>query len=46
MACAVAALYPVSTIVLAYVRDGERMTPWQFAGLGVTLTALVLVAVG
>jgi drug/metabolite transporter (DMT)-like permease len=43
---AIAALYPVSTIVLAYGRDGERLTRWQFAGLGVTLSALVLVAIG
>jgi hypothetical protein len=33
-------------VVLAFWRDGERMTRWQVVGLGVTGLALVLVGVG
>ncbi len=40
----VAALYPVSTVLLAMLVDRERMRPAQLAGLGLAATALVLVA--
>ncbi|WP_433610312.1 EamA family transporter [Dactylosporangium sp. CA-139114] len=40
----IAALYPVSTILLAMLVDRERLRPVQLAGLGLAATALVLVA--
>jgi len=40
----IAALYPVSTVLLALAIDRERMRPVQLAGLGLAATALVLVA--
>jgi drug/metabolite transporter (DMT)-like permease len=40
----VAALYPVSTVLLAFAVDRERVRAVQFAGLGLAATALVLVA--
>jgi drug/metabolite transporter (DMT)-like permease len=39
----IAALYPVSTVVLALVVDRERVRPLQVAGLGLAVAALVLV---
>jgi drug/metabolite transporter (DMT)-like permease len=39
-----ASLYPVSTVLLAMLIDRERMRPVQLAGLGLAVTALVLVA--
>lgn len=42
----VVSLYPASTILLATVLDGERMTRSQLAGLWLAGTALVLVTVG
>lgn len=41
----IAALYPVSTVLLALGLDKERVRPIQFAGLGLAATALVLTAV-
>jgi len=40
----VAALYPVSTVLLALALDRERGRPVQVAGLGLAVAALVLVA--
>jgi drug/metabolite transporter (DMT)-like permease len=40
----IAALYPVSTVLLAMLVDRERMRAVQLAGLGLAATALVLVA--
>ena len=40
----VAALYPVSTVLLALAVDRERVRPIQVAGLGLAATALVLTA--
>ncbi|HEU0239316.1 MAG TPA: DMT family transporter [Micromonosporaceae bacterium] len=40
----IAALYPVSTVLLALAIDREHMRPVQLAGLGLAATALVLVA--
>lgn len=40
----IASLYPVSTVLLAYAVDRERVRPVQLAGLGLAATALVLVA--
>ncbi|GAA4259225.1 DMT family transporter [Dactylosporangium darangshiense] len=40
----IAALYPVSTVLLAMAVDRERLRPVQLAGLGLAATALVLVA--
>ncbi|WP_432831131.1 EamA family transporter [Dactylosporangium sp. CA-092794] len=40
----IAALYPVSTVLLALFVDRERLRPAQLAGLGLAATALVLVA--
>jgi drug/metabolite transporter (DMT)-like permease len=41
----VAALYPVSTVLLALTLDREHVRPIQIAGLGLAATALVLTAV-
>jgi drug/metabolite transporter (DMT)-like permease len=41
----IAALYPVSTVLLALAIDKERVRPVQIAGLGLAATALVLTAV-
>jgi drug/metabolite transporter (DMT)-like permease len=41
----IAALYPVSTVLLAFALDKERVRPIQVAGLGLAATALVLTAV-
>ena len=38
----IAALYPVSTVLLALAVDRERVRPVQIAGLGLAATALVL----
>jgi len=40
----IAALYPVSTVLLALGVDRERVAPAQIAGLGLAATALVLSA--
>jgi drug/metabolite transporter (DMT)-like permease len=40
----IAALYPVSTVLLALAVDRERVRPIQVAGLGLAATALVLTA--
>jgi drug/metabolite transporter (DMT)-like permease len=40
----IAALYPVSTVLLAFRIDRERVRPVQLVGLGLAVTALVLVA--
>jgi drug/metabolite transporter (DMT)-like permease len=41
----IAALYPVSTVLLALAIDKERVRPLQVVGLGLAATALVLTAV-
>jgi drug/metabolite transporter (DMT)-like permease len=41
----IAALYPVSTVLLALTIDKERVRPVQIIGLGLAATALVLTAV-
>jgi drug/metabolite transporter (DMT)-like permease len=41
----IAALYPVSTVLLALAVDRERVRPLQVAGLGLAAAALVLTAV-
>lgn len=41
----IAALYPVSTVLLALTVDGERVRPVQVFGLGLAAAALVLAAV-
>lgn len=41
----VAALYPVSTVLLALTIDKERVRPLQIAGLGLAAAALVLTAI-
>lgn len=41
----VAALYPVSTVLLALTIDREQVRPVQLVGLGLAATALVLTAV-
>jgi drug/metabolite transporter (DMT)-like permease len=40
----IASLYPVSTVLLAFGVDHERVRPIQLAGLGLAATALVLAA--
>jgi drug/metabolite transporter (DMT)-like permease len=40
----IAALYPVSTVMLAFVVDRERVRPLQVIGLGLAAAALVLTA--
>jgi len=42
----IASLYPVSTLVLATSLDKERLHPAQWVGVGMALTALVLVSAG
>jgi uncharacterized membrane protein len=41
----IAALYPVSTVLLAITIDRERVHAGQLVGLGLAATALVLTAV-
>ena len=41
----IAALYPVSTVLLALAVDKERVRPIQVAGLGLAAVALVLTAI-
>jgi drug/metabolite transporter (DMT)-like permease len=41
----IAALYPVSTVLLAFGLDKERVRPIQVAGLGLAATALVLTTI-
>jgi drug/metabolite transporter (DMT)-like permease len=41
----IAALYPVSTVLLAFAVDRERVRPLQVFGLGLAAAALVLTAV-
>jgi drug/metabolite transporter (DMT)-like permease len=41
----IAALYPVSTVLLALAVDKERVRPIQVAGLGLAAAALVLTAI-
>ena len=41
----IAALYPVSTVLLALGLDKERVRPVQVAGLGLAATALVLTTI-
>ncbi|MDO8390184.1 MAG: EamA family transporter [Actinomycetota bacterium] len=41
----VASLYPASTVVLAMSIDKEKVTRWQFVGLGAAAVALALVSV-
>jgi drug/metabolite transporter (DMT)-like permease len=41
----IAALYPVSTVLLALTVDKERVRPVQIAGLGLAAAALVLTAI-
>ena len=42
---AVAALYPATTVAMAFGIDKERVTRWQATGLGAAAAALVLVSV-
>ena len=42
----VAALYPVSTVCLAFGIDKERASRWQFSGMALAVGALVLVSLG
>jgi drug/metabolite transporter (DMT)-like permease len=41
----VAALYPVSTVVLAFVLDRERVSRSQTIGMAMGLGALILVSI-
>ena len=42
----ISAMYPATTVVLAFVRDRERVSALQATGLGLAVAALVLVARG
>ena len=42
----VSSMYPATTVGLATVLDGERMTPSQIVGLGLAVAAVVMVASG
>jgi drug/metabolite transporter (DMT)-like permease len=39
-------LYPVTTVLLAHVLLGERLTPFQLAGVGVALAGVAALSVG
>ena len=39
-------LYPVMTVLLAYVFLGERLTPLQLGGVGVALAGVAALSVG
>jgi drug/metabolite transporter (DMT)-like permease len=41
-----ASLYPVGTVLLAHAYLRERLRPWQYAGVGLTLVGAALVSVG
>jgi len=42
----ITALYPASTVTLAFLLDRERVSRWQAAGMAIAGTALVLVTLG
>jgi len=42
----ISAMYPAATVVLAFARDGERVSVPQAAGLALAAAALVLVGLG
>jgi drug/metabolite transporter (DMT)-like permease len=42
----IAALFPIGTMALAWLVLGERMRPYQYAGVAAALTGVALVALG
>jgi len=42
----ITAMYPASTVALATIVDGERLSRSQVAGLGLVLVALGMVTAG
>lgn len=44
VAAVLSSLYPVSTVILARLVTGERITPTQWVGVGVCLSAVALIA--
>jgi drug/metabolite transporter (DMT)-like permease len=41
-----ASLYPVVTVLLAHAYLRERLRPWQYAGIGLTLGGAALISAG
>lgn len=44
VAAVLSSMYPISTVVLSYLIDGERVTGPQWVGVGISLAAIALIS--